>query len=356
MAWFRAMPARMVRFRDIRGRCQPETGHCRADSAHAFLPEGDRIMTEPHQKILTESGTNEVEVLEFDIGGQPFGVNVAKVSAIVQVDPATVTRVPNAHDGMVGMMIYRDHSIPLVDLAVMLDRPPRTEEPESWLVVASEFNGMQLGFRVDGVNRIHRVSWSDFVPINSILAQGSASITGSVNIEKKDVLIVDMESITARIFPEQSMDRPGAFADSEERATARGDVRIVLAEDSSVIRGTMLKVLREAGYDTIESFDNGESAWEYLREAAGADSDAGVDLLISDIEMPRMDGLTLCKRFKTELGMQSTPVIMFSSLINEQMAAQCDSVGADAHINKPQIQELVQLIDRFCLAGEPVGA
>ncbi len=313
-------------------------------------------MAESPQKILTESGTNEVEVLEFDIDGQPFGVNVAKVSAIVQVDPATVTKVPNAHPGMVGMMIYRDHSIPLVDLAIMLDRPPPAEQPETLLVVASEFNGMQLGFRVDGVNRIHRVSWSDFVPINSILAQGSASITGSVNIEKKDVLIVDMESITSRIFPEQSMEGAGDLFAGEERATARGDVRIVLAEDSSVIRGTMLKVLKEAGYDSIESFDNGESAWQYLREVVSGESDRGVDLLIGDIEMPRMDGLTLCKRFKTELGMQSTPVIMFSSLINEQMAAKCDSVGADAHINKPQIQELVSLIDRFCLMEEPVGA
>ncbi len=352
--------------------------------------------------ILLESGTNEVEVLEFELDGQGFGVNVLKVQAIEQFDTARVTEIQLAHDAVIGGYLYRDGVITLVDLGRALAvgdldqdalapaeaaavqealaatgpvtddiRPdagagpaPSTdraaETVETRIVLVLEFNELTTGFLVSGVNRIHRISWDAISPLSPFLAQVESKFTGSLNIEGREVLVVDMERILADILPstgaayiirEGEGDRP---APTEEE---RGQVPVVLAEDSVTIRAVLTRELQRGGYAQVEAFDNGETCYAALQarveqaRADGKDPAAAVGVVVSDIEMPRMDGMTLCKRTKQDLGLAGVPVILFSSLINEQIAMKCESVGADAYVSKPRFNELLELVDRHVFGG-----
>ena len=170
-----------------------------------------------------------------------------------------------------------------------------------------------------------------------------------------------MEKIVASILPDAALRYVSEEDLMHPRAAERPTKRIFLAEDSSTIRQAIVDVLHAGGYTHVTTFTNGRAAYDALCEAkrdaesTGADLSDQVDILISDIEMPQMDGLTLCKKCKRELALP-IPVILFSSLINDQMARKCESVGADGHMAKPEIEKLIGLMDSLCLTPEPVGA
>lgn len=322
--------------------------------------------------ILLESGTNEVEILEFMLCGQSFGLNVAKTQAIEQFDPARLTAIPMTPPGILGMLLFRNRTLPLMDLADVLGMDQPKVEDRNWemdeettakqdrqIVLVMEFNNTTSAVLVDAVNRIHRISWDQIAPLSAALAHDSTTFTGSVHIEKREILILDMEKIMSEVMPEACIRSLGYDQLYHVREADRADVKIVLAEDSNAIRSMIEHVLQQGNYQQIRSFDNGQSAKDYIweiveraREKGGSISDE-LTMLISDIEMPRMDGLTLCRQIKESPELKQIPVVLFSSLINEQMAAKCRSVGADGYISKPQIGELIQLIDQFCLGEKP---
>jgi two-component system, chemotaxis family, chemotaxis protein CheV len=302
------------------------------------------------QDILLESGTNEMEILTFLLGSQVLGINVAKVQAIIGYDSKDVTRIPNVHEAMMGMLLYRDRTIPLVDLSCALNMENMVSSSEQ-IVIVTEFNNSINSFRVDGVDQIHRLSWSDFIPLGKYLGGSETSIIGSVYIGGSDILIVDMEHIISKIIPGLAFEEATDETCGHAEKTKREDVHICFVEDSSVIRSNVMRIFKETGYNKIQAFDNGQTAYETLAKMKAKRS--GVDpcphVILSDIEMPRMDGLTLCRKIKTELGMKHVPVIMFSSLINEQMIAKCKSVGADGYVTKPEMNKLITMLDNVCL-------
>ena len=297
--------------------------------------------------ILLESGTNEVEMLEFLLDGQSFGVNVSKVTSIVRFEDHLLTNMPDMPKEVMGAFMFRGETIPLINLSQALHRQ-ETSTNERPLVIATEFNDFQCGLYVNGVERIHRLSWKSFVPIDNSFSTSTdqGSILGTIHINEKDVLIIDIESISTRLFDGLSMEE-NAHKGLHDigNNNQRNDMMILLAEDSSFIRTHISKVLSESGYTGIIGFENGAAADEYIRKLMAENKKPHV--LISDIEMPMMDGLSLCKKVKQEYNL-GIPVIMFSSLINEQMRHKCDTVGADASITKPQITGLVEMLDNFC--------
>ncbi|MEZ4600809.1 MAG: chemotaxis protein [Syntrophotaleaceae bacterium] len=311
------------------------------------------------QEILLESGTNEMEILEFYLGGQSFGVNVQKLREIIQYEPEKATRLPESYPSMIGTLLVRGQSIPLVDLNVHLRRNARAEEAGRPIVLVCQFNNRISGFLVDGVNQIHRINWQDVMPMPSLFEQYQPRFTGSIHIGGKEILVVDLEHILSEIDPdigmnyEQKLESEG-LQDIETIAEKRARVKLMIAEDSTIIRVGMQKMLTGAGYTQIRTFVDGEDCYEALKslkEKVTSEEELTnhVKLLISDIEMPKMDGLTLCRRIRETLGLKNLKIIMFSSLITEQMSAKCESVGADASISKPQIPELVAMIDTMCL-------
>ena len=310
------------------------------------------------QEILLESGTNEMEIIEFYLGGQSFGINVQKLKEIIPFDEKQLTTIPDSAASMLGTLLLRGSTLPLIDLKRHLGQRvvEELQEDTRQVVMVCEFNNRTNGFKVDGVNQIHRVNWSEVKPMAQFIDQYRPRFTGSINIDSREILIVDLEHIVAEFDPEAALDydsgleEPVAF---ETSASHRSDMRLLLAEDSSLIRAGIERVLRGAGYNNLHTFVDGEDCYnEILRLkeevlASGEGIRSRLNLLITDIEMPKMDGLTLCKKVKEDPILKEVIVVLFSSLINEQMAAKCDSVGADGYATKPEIPKLVEMMDRF---------
>lgn len=307
------------------------------------------------QDILLETGTNEMEIIEFYLGTQPFGINVQKLKEIIPFDPEAVTVVPGSADGMLGTLLLRGSTIPLIDLkSHVAQKEVELDIDVRQVVLVCEFNTRINGFKVDGVNQIHRVSWEDVQPMAGFIDQYHPRFTGSVNIGGREILIVDLEHIVAEFDSESSLDFEADLHQeqmSEKVPHTRERMKLMMAEDSSLIRAGIEKVLRGSNYNNLEVFVDGQDCYDRIMAVKQQVIDGQplkelLNLLITDIEMPKMDGLTLCRKIKEDPVLKEVKVILFSSLINAQMAVKCDQVGADGYATKPQIPYLVEMMDK----------
>lgn len=306
-----------------------------------------------HQtNILLESGTNEVEIVEFglkfkDISGnevsQSYGINVAKVREIIRLPEITV--IPNMPKAVRGVFELRKKIIPALDLSQYLYGIEKYSDNHKMII--TEFNKIQTGLIVDSVSRIHRITWKDIVSPDIVqdFDPEKNTVVGIIQMENKQILMLDVEKIVADIDPNNAIDSTkvvGKFART---------IKVITAEDSSIIRKMISSRLKDAGIE-YESFNDGKEAWERLREIEqkvnqGEDIHDYVDCVITDIEMPKMDGYTLTKKVKENKTLGKLPVVMFSSLINQDIIHKGLSVGADAQLSKPQIGELLNEIRRI---------
>lgn len=292
-------------------------------------------------KILLENGTNELEVLEFVVDGNSYGINVAKIREIIPYQP--ITPVPNAHPSVEGIFMPRDDMITAIDLRNCLQRG---QSNPGGLFIITSFNKLDIAFHVDSVIGIHRVSWVDIIKPGATVTTAEDGIsTGIIKIDGKLIIILDFEKIITDINPETGLKitEIDALGIREETETP-----ILIAEDSSLLRKLIVDSLRKAGYDNIIKTENGEEAWEYItkcRDAGTLDDD--VKLLITDIEMPIMDGHRLTKLVKSDETTKQIPVIIFSSLVNDEMRKKGEDLGADAQLSKPEIGNLVKVIDQL---------
>jgi len=306
------------------------------------------INTASEPGILLETGTNEMELLTVFVGDQAFGMNVAKVQSIQQYDQERVTPLPDAPQGIAGMYLYRDKTIPMLDLSQILDvEVPEASDRE--IVVVTEFNNTVNSFKVQGVKRIYRLSWKDFVPLDSLF-ENNACFTGSVHVEDTQVLVLDLEHILAAIFPDLVLEEVSDDLIEQKEVIPRDEIQIIFAEDSPTMRKKVVATLKQAGFPHISDFINGEQALSYLKTYYLNKSEADIrkTVLITDIEMPKMDGLTLCRTIKQDPVLKGIYVVMFSSLINKQMEAKCQKVKAENWVTKPETTELIKMLDKRC--------
>ncbi len=310
------------------------------------------------QGILLESGTNEVEFIEFFLAGESYGVNVSKVQRVIALSNCHITKIAQAPHGVMGIIHVQEKPVLLVDLHTALALPGATvTDAERHLVMVTRFNKRTTAFLIDGISKIHRTSWSDFEPMNSTLAGEAAGYTtGSIRIAERIILVLDLERLMLDFTPNDERPAPPPPANEQARRS-REHIKIIYAEDSKMIRRLTLEVLQGAGFAEIKSFENGLEANEYLielRKRAVAEQRTlrdYVDLIITDIEMPKMDGLTLCKNVKTGGGDKIPAVVVYSSLINDEMSRKCLSVGADAQLSKPHGEEIIAIVDQLCRSG-----
>ena len=300
------------------------------------------------QGILLESGTNELELLAVLVNDQLFGMNVAKVQSIQQYDRKLVTKLPKEMPGVSGMFLYRDKTIPLMDLAQILEIKI-TQKIEREIIVVTEFNNSINSFKVQGVKRIYRLSWKELEPFAETFGNNNYFI-GSVNIENSQILIIDLEHILSEIFPNLIIEDVSESIIQKQETLTRDKLEILFADDSPTIRKGVGKALKVAGFKNVTDFENGEVALKYIQEKYNGNEEQAFDnvVLISDIEMPRMDGLTLCKNIKQSEKLKNIYIIMFSSLINKQMITKCENVKADTCITKPETNQLINLLDARC--------
>ncbi len=301
--------------------------------------------------ILLEAGTNELEVIEFSIGDNLYGINVAKVREIIRF-PEEIIDVPNSHPSLRGLINLRDSVIPIIDLPKHLGKDMKVT-PDKSLVIVSEFNKLVVGFWVDSVARIHRISWNNVSSPSELMRTGEDFVVAVVKIENKIVLLLDFEKITSDISPESGIQKAEVTRYvSEDVDFNRSDKTIFVAEDSTFIRDMIIDYLKTAGYK-VRVFNNGKEAWDELLKIISSDGFTKIDdylhLLISDIEMPVMDGLHLIKNITAHRELKKIPCVVFSSLISDELALKCKSVGAVAEISKPEIERLVSLVDKYVL-------
>jgi two-component system chemotaxis response regulator CheV len=300
--------------------------------------------------ILLETGTNEFEVVEFEINyiqnndvkiKQSFGINVAKIREIIRMP--TLTKMPNLPAVVYGIFRLRGDIYPAVDLCKFLYN--QENKGENIKMIIAEFNNLKVGFIVNDVKRIHRITWSQIVPADSIqeFNSDSTSIIGLFQLETYNVLMLDVEKIVADIDPNSAIDN------SDEGFEAVVDEPIIVtADDSAVIRKMIKDKMRIAGFK-LDSHNDGLSCWNRLQEIAqevekGVPMESLCRAVITDIEMPYMDGYTLTKQIKTHPILKELPVVLFSSIITLDLLHKGKSVGADAQMTKPQIGELLQVI------------
>ncbi len=292
--------------------------------------------------ILLESGTNELEVLEFVINGNHYGINVEKVREIL---PYTeITPVPNSHPCIEGIFMPRGDIITVIDLFMALGFD-NYDRRNNFLIVTN-FNNLNIAFDVQSVLGINRVSWADVVkPDATVSGPGTGVATGIIKNDDNLLIILDFERIVEGICPETSLKVSQVTGLSDR---ARNEIPILVVEDSMMLCQLIKDSLNMAGYTKLTIKNNGQEAWDYLCELKKNNGvDYGAKCIITDIEMPQMDGHHLIKLVRDTEGLKQIPIVVFSSLINEDMKRKGEMLDANAQISKPEIGKLVDILDEL---------
>lgn len=305
----------------------------------------ERQVVENQKGILLESGTNELEIVEFEVANNKFGINVIKVKEIIQ--PIPVTFIPHVHPHVEGIIQLRGEVLPVVDMLKVLGIPTENRNPQQKYIVA-EFNKQRVVFHVDNVTQIHRISWDQIEKPSDMYQGGSSQVIGVIKSQDEMILLLDFERIMVDINPESSISVDDVKKLGKRERTEK---KVIIAEDSPLLRKLLFDTMNEAGYANTEFFENGRDAYDYLETLAKADKqiENHVQLVITDIEMPQMDGHHLTKKIKSHPDLKKLPVIIFSSLITDDLRHKGEQVGAEEQISKPEIAELILQMDKLIL-------
>lgn len=295
--------------------------------------------------ILLETGTNEFEIVEFTVGKVNYGINVAKVREVINLVP--ITEMPNSHPYVDGIFTLRGRVMPLVNLPRCLGA--ENSESNTKNIIVSELNNYFIGFLVNEVSRIHRVSWSVMEPPPNVT--NSDMVVGIIKMGEKIVILLDFEKIVAEINPQINIKLTTLPESTEASKELRKTKKIFIAEDSKMLRDLLVETLHESGYLNVTAYNNGKDAWDalYALAESGVPIEEKVHMLITDIEMPQMDGHHLLKRVREDRALAKLPVVIFSSLINEEMRRKGEAIGADGQVSKPEIVQLIGILDDKCL-------
>ena len=291
--------------------------------------------------ILLENGTNELEILEFVLDGYSYGINVAKIREIIPYQ--RVTPIPNAHPSIEGIFMPRDVMITAINLSNCLGHE---DTLVGGMFIITNFNQLNIAFHVEDVLGIHRVSWTEIVkPDQSFGSLEDSIISGVIKREERLIIILDFEKIICDINPETGLkiSEIDALGDRKKR-----NVPILIAEDSPLLNKLIVESLKKAGYEKLIHTENGQQAYDVICNCKkdGTLRDK-VRCIITDIEMPMMDGHRLTKLVKSDEATAHIPIVIFSSLVNEDMKRKGEALGADAQLSKPEIGNLVKIMDEL---------
>ncbi|EAD0693768.1 chemotaxis protein [Listeria monocytogenes] len=302
-------------------------------------------MTE-EKGILLQSGTNELEIVTFTVGENLFCINVLKVKEIIH--PLEVTPVPDSNPAIEGVSQVRGEIMPVVNLARVMKLPEIESENTKFII--TELNQMKIVFRVDEVHRIQRISWEQIEEPEKLSIGLEELAVGIVKLDGNLVLLLDYEKIIYEISGNADFAVTGE--DRMARKVNREEKTIFIAEDSQMLRQLLEDTLHEAGYTNLQFFANGREAQEHIFKLLKEQKEQtfeNVNLLITDIEMPQMDGHHLTKVIKEDEIGRELPVVIFSSLITEDLEHKGAGVGADAQVSKPNIHQLINILDELVL-------
>lgn len=307
---------------------------------------------------LLEIGTNEVELIEFYLGSESYGINVSKVLRVIARSEASITPMADSHPCICGITHIQDRPVPVIDLRKALGVNQEPRNPERQLLLVLQFNQQITSYVIDGINKIHRTSWQNFKPVTQNQMGSKGYINGTVRLDDHVILFLDVEYLQNEFSPASTEDFEAFGMVDPAIQNKRGEIQMVFVEDSPTIRKQTAKALALAGFSHMNVFENGLKALHYIQNLHKQAKESNIPLkdlvnvIITDVEMPEMDGLTLCKNIKSATTKGHSPdVIVYSSLINEQMEQKCKSVDADATVAKPQIEKLIATVDNLYFIG-----
>ena len=221
------------------------------------------------------------------------------------------------------------------------------EKREKDLFIVTNFNKINIAFRVHTVVGISRISWTSIQKPDKTVTGGDEGIaTGIAQCGDDLVTILDFEKIVAEIAPETTIQMSEIEQLGERQ---RSEALILVAEDSALLSKMIEEALHKSGYVNTKMFSDGSKLWDYLNEQRENPilQAKGQALVITDIEMPQMDGHRLTKLVKDDKELKHLPLIIFSSLITEEMRRKGKELGADEQMSKPEIGHLVRVIDHL---------
>lgn len=289
-------------------------------------------------------GQNRLELLLFKlVGRQRFGINVFKVREVLQCPK--LSSLPRQNDYIKGVAHIRGQTISVIDLSKATGGSEITQTEDSFIIIA-EYNRSVQGFLVAGVERIVTLSWKDIMPPPEGAGK-SSYLTAVTEIDNEMVSILDVEKILNEISP-VSTDLSEDVAD-ETVGENLGDKLVMIADDSTVARNQVKRALEPLGINMILA-KNGQDALNQLQEIEATcenDITEKVALMISDIEMPEMDGYTLTAEVKANERMKSMPIILHTSLSGVFNNAMVEKVGAEDFIPKFHPDELATAVKKW---------
>jgi len=309
------------------------------------------------QEILLETGTNEFEMLEFYVdettadgkGSERcfFGMNVAKVMEVIE-SPNLKSESYAVNPCFLGAIPLRDLVLPVLDLSIWLGMERTRHEHEN--VIVTQFSNSVQGFLVSGVIEIHRLNWQDLIPPGKFIRMmETKSIIGMVKKDQHFIQLLDLEHIVSVLNPKATEET------WQTSVRASENYKVLVADDSPTIRKMLEKNLTQANFE-VEIVQNGEEAYQFLvglkNRAVEEQKDIReyLDIVISDIEMPLLDGFTLTKQIKQDAVLNSVPVILYSSIITDELRHKGESVKADFQVSKPDLNQMamtaIELIER----------
>ena len=308
------------------------------------------------QDILLESGTGELEILKFTVDDSSYAINVLKVREILRIKKKDIKKLPEKSDVIMGMTNIRGDVIMIVNLSSYLNSE-LIENEEVVMAISAEFNNTKILFAVDNVVGINRIGWDDIQAPDRMMGE---LVNGVIKSEDKDLInFLNFEKILEDLQPELGNEvdvQPEAPAELRAR---RKNKTLALADDSPTTRNMIKDTLVEAGYEDFKIFSDGQKLYEHLLEIKENNPDESildhVQGIITDIEMPNMDGHTLIRKIHEDRYLRKLPTVIFSSLISEDLLHKGKEVGADAQITKPELDKMVGIIDQLVKAREPVS-
>jgi len=303
--------------------------------------------------ILLEVGTNELEVITFYLEWidpvtkmrhkNTYGINAAKVKELVAY-PENITELANSASYVKGAFLLRNNVISLIDLCnwFSYQSEEKEEGDRKWVVIVADLNGKAFGFITHGVDKVYRISWSQISPPPELIAS-SQSITGICQVDNLIIQMVDFERIVGSIDPTMVV-HSSRDAKAAHEIEQKYDRSVLVVDDSRVVLMQLTNTLQNAGFKVIPKPD-GQAAFEFLEDLRQkGEVEKKILAIISDIEMPRMDGHHFCMRVKQQPAYKKIPLILFSSMITDALRRKGEAVGADDQVTKP---ELDKLIDRM---------
>jgi two-component system chemotaxis response regulator CheV len=288
-------------------------------------------------------GQNRLELLLFSLGGgQRFAINVFKVQEVMSLP--RITEIPDRHELVIGVTHLRGQTIPVIDLRRAI-KMGKTVIDENSTIIITEYNMTVQAFLVAGVERIVNMNWNEILPPPVGAGRGHY-LTAISRMDDRIVEIIDVEKVLAEITPYNAVISDD-WVDDELVKLIKGK-QILVADDSQVALSQVSGVLTKLGVDVVATH-NGLEAYQTLEawKAEGKDIASDVLMLITDAEMPEMDGYTLTTEIRKDPVLKSMFIVLHTSLSGNFNKAMVQKVGCDGFLSKFQPEKLTREVQRI---------